>query len=250
MHSAGYKSKTDRLELAVADLKNTDQRERAKAARELAKAKSRLEEIDAATPPAERLLKEAEAARRKERAAKYDRRAAAIGRQLTEIGERLRRAQAAERPRRHSPWRPGAPVSPSQEHRFHVFLSFAGEQRDYVKGVADCLMARGYRVFYDAYQRTRMWGGHMTEHFDLALREESRRCVPFISRQYREKDWTRWEWRIALSRALEEEGFLLPARFDDTQMPGLPDSVYFMDLRQLTPGEFAAELEAKLGPVS
>lgn len=221
----------------MADLRSMDRRERAKAAKELATAMSRLGEVDPAAPRDERLAKEAEAARRKERAAKYDRKAAAFGQKLADIGERLRRMQATSRP---------LPAP----YRFDVFLSFAGEQRDYVERVADGLKARGYSVFYDAYEGTNMWGRHMTEDFDSVLREESRHCVAFISSQYREKSWTRWEWRSALARALEEDDFLLPARFDDTRMPGLPPTVNFVDLRGLTPVDFAEELAAKLVSVS
>lgn len=250
MSSSGLKSKAERLEAKLADLRSMDRRERAKAAREMTAARLRLGEIAVSTQLDERLIKEAEAEYRRKRAARYDRKAALIGEEMAELGERLRRLErAGSGAGSGAAQRAGGGSSP-KDYRFDAFLSFAGEQREYVKRVADGLIARGHRVFYDAYEKTRMWGTHMTEHFDSALRQESRRCVPFISRQYREKDWTRWEWRLAQERALKEDGFLLPARFDDTEMPALPGTVNFVDLRQLAPEEFAAELATKLGPVS
>jgi len=240
MSPSGYKSKAERLESEVADLKSMDRRERAKAAKELARARSRLGEIDVCASLEERLAKEAEAERFEQRAAKYDRKAAAIGQELTEIGDRLRRMRGSVRPGQGG----------DAVYRFDVFLSFADEQRDYVEQVADALTARGYRVFYDGYEDTNIWGRHMTEEFDSALREESRCCVPFISKEYREKKWTMWEWRSALARTLEDDDFLLPARFDDTKMPGLLPTVKFADLRKLTQEEFVVGLAAKLGPVN
>jgi len=43
----------------------------------------------------------------------------------------------------------------------------------------------------------------------------------FISKEYAEKPWTKHERRSDLSRALEEDEYVLPARFDDTELPGL-----------------------------
>ena len=49
----------------------------------------------------------------------------------------------------------------------------------------------------------------------------------FISQAYVEKAWTRHERRLALSRMIREPGeYILPVRFDDTSVPGLPTDVY------------------------
>jgi hypothetical protein len=47
--------------------------------------------------------------------------------------------------------------------RWDVPLSFAGAQRPYVEGVAQALKAAGIRCFYDADERTEMWGTHLAE---------------------------------------------------------------------------------------
>ena len=64
----------------------------------------------------------------------------------------------------------------------------------------------------------------------------------FISEAYASKAWTRHERRSALARALvEEDEYVLPARFDDTELPGLPPTTGYVDLRQYAPatlGEF------------
>ena len=43
--------------------------------------------------------------------------------------------------------------------------------------------------------------------------------------------------------------YVLPARFDNTRIPGLLDTVYYLDLRELSPNDLADNIEAKLGPV-
>ena len=44
-----------------------------------------------------------------------------------------------------------------QQFRYDVCLSFAGEDRTYVKEVAGELTVRGVKVFYDEYERSELW---------------------------------------------------------------------------------------------
>ena len=41
---------------------------------------------------------------------------------------------------------------------YHVALSFAGEDRDYVEKVAIQLRAAGVEVFYDLFHEADLWG--------------------------------------------------------------------------------------------
>jgi len=64
--------------------------------------------------------------------------------------------------------------------------------------------------------------------------------VVFISADYAGRDWTRLERRAALARAVAEAGvYVLPARFDDSQLPGLLPDMVTVDLRRYTPEQFA-----------
>jgi hypothetical protein len=70
----------------------------------------------------------------------------------------------------------------------------------------------------------------------------------FISEAYARKPWTVHERRSALARALEEEGeYVLPARFDDTELPGLRPTVAYVDLRELAPQTLVEFILEKLG---
>ena len=69
----------------------------------------------------------------------------------------------------------------------------------------------------------------------------------FVSAEYAARDWTRHERRAALARAVRERReYVLPARFDDTPLPGLPSDMVTVDLRSRTPHEFAAMIASKL----
>ncbi len=131
--------------------------------------------------------------------------------------------------------------------RWDVALSFAGAQRDYVKQVARALQARGVRCFYDADEEIDLWGKFLAEELPVIYGEHAAAAVMFVSAEYAERDWTRLERRSALARAMRERReYVLPARFDDTKLPGLLSDVSYIDLRTRTPEQFAAMIAAKL----
>ena len=128
-----------------------------------------------------------------------------------------------------------------------VALSFAGAQRDYVGQVAAALKALGVRCFYDADEQVRLWGTYLAEELPRIYARESMAVVVFISDEYASRDWTRLERRAAFSRAVVEAGvYVLPARFDDSELPGLLTDVVTIDLRLYTPEQFADLVAAKL----
>ncbi len=128
-----------------------------------------------------------------------------------------------------------------------VALSFAGAQRGYVGQVAAALKERGLRCFYDADEQVRLWGTHLAEELPRIYAEESAAVVVFISADHASGEWTRLERRAALVRAVAEAGvYVLPARFDDSKLPGLLTDVVTVDLRRYTPEQFAGLVAEKV----
>ena len=141
----------------------------------------------------------------------------------------------------------GADPGARPVRRWDVALSFAGAQRDYVGQVAEALKAQGVRCFYDADEQVRLWGTYLAEELPEIYARESAVVVVFVSADYAGRDWTRLELRAAFSRAVVEAGvYVLPARFDDSELPGLLSDVVAVDLRRCTAGEFADLVVEKL----
>ena len=131
--------------------------------------------------------------------------------------------------------------------RWDVALSFASAQRSYVGQVAQELQARGVRCFYDADEQIDLWGKYLAEELPAIYDEQAATVVVFISAEYAARDWTRLERRAALDQAVRERReYVLPARFDDTPLPGLLSSMVTVDLRSRSPQQFAAMIVAKL----
>lgn len=134
------------------------------------------------------------------------------------------------------------------EEEYEVVLSFAGEERPYVEAVAEYLRGVGIKVFYDKYEESTLWGKDLAEHLDKVYRGSARYCVMFISRHYAEKVWTTHERRSALARALEEKTeYILPARFDTTEIPGLRPTIGYVNLSDKSPEQLGELIIQKLG---
>ncbi len=138
--------------------------------------------------------------------------------------------------------------SPSTNRAYQVALSFAGEQRDYVDEVARWLAAKRIAVFYDKFEAVNLWGKDGVEHFHQVFAQDAQYVVMFISAEYVAKSWTRHERRAALSRQIAEDSeYVLPVRFDATEVPGIPSTLQYLDAKSLTPAELAALIAQKVG---
>lgn len=131
---------------------------------------------------------------------------------------------------------------------FDVCLSFAGEDRTYVRAVADELVGRAVRVFYDEYEEATLWGKNLYTHLDDVYQRQARYCVMFVSEHYVRKFWTAHERESAQARALvEPREYILPARFDRTEVPGLRTTTAYVELQDRAPASLAALICKKLG---
>jgi hypothetical protein len=136
----------------------------------------------------------------------------------------------------------------SFSERFLVAFSLAGEQREFVRPIAEAveqLLGLGTVFFYEWYE------GHLAAtDRDLVLKEiygsRSEVVVMCPSADYGAKGWTLAEWESIRARhmKLREPGDgaadrLLPMRVADGDVPGLLENTIWVDARQRTPGYLA-----------
>lgn len=136
------------------------------------------------------------------------------------------------------------------QREFDIALSFAGDDRHYVEEVAECLRGMGIKVFYDRYEKVTLWGKDLYAHLQDVYSKRSRYVVMFISKHYKRRLWTNHERRSAQARAFREnKEYILPARFDLTQIPGVLSTTGYIDLRNTTPSDLADLIRDKLGMI-
>ncbi|MFG3045550.1 toll/interleukin-1 receptor domain-containing protein [Streptomyces sp. NPDC048241] len=132
---------------------------------------------------------------------------------------------------------------------YEVCLSFAGEQRSYVEQVAAALKRAGVRIFYDDYEKVALWGKDLYEHLDYVYSKSAEYCILFASEDYARKVWTNHERKSAQARALiEHSEYVLPVRFDDSEIPGVRTTVGHLDASTVDPETLAQMIIQKLGP--
>jgi TIR domain len=182
----------------------------------------------------------------------------ALARRREQLGQTAEQIQSLELPVRRRSSTPQADATPSRERSaprrsrapakdYDVALSFAGEDRDYVEKVAALLQASGIKVFYDKFETVQLWGRNLADHLGEIYGKRSRFVMMFISKHYPHKGWPTHERQSAQARAIRENKIvLLPARFDDTEIPGLPSTTGYIDLRQSSPEQLAELIKQKL----
>ncbi len=137
-----------------------------------------------------------------------------------------------------------------EELEYDVGLSFAGEQRDYVRRVAEDLQYRGLRVFYDENEEDQLWGQNLVDYLSELYLKKCRYCILFASAEYGAKMWPNLERQSAQARDIAVMGdYILPVRFDDTEIPGLLPSIYYQDARKKSPEQIAGLFAQKIGYV-
>lgn len=130
---------------------------------------------------------------------------------------------------------------------FDLALSFAGDDRTYVHRVAELLSESGIRLFYDKFEEPDLWGKDLYSHLSEVYFSKARFTVMFISKAYAEKVWTNHERKAAQAKAFSlNTEYILPVRFDQTEVPGLLPTTAYVDAREKTPEALAKLLVAKL----
>ena len=118
---------------------------------------------------------------------------------------------------------------------YDAALSFAGEDREYAKTLADLLNKNGYSCFYDEDELANLWGKNLYDYLSSVYKDRARYCIMFISQHYERELWTNHERQMAQARAFKENReYILPVRLDDTEIPGISPTVGYLDLRSIT----------------
>lgn len=132
---------------------------------------------------------------------------------------------------------------------YDVALSYASEDKDYVEQVAAALKQKGIAVYNyrDEEERAKGWGKDLELHLRDLYSSKARYTVLFLSKHYAEKRWTKQEFEHAQASAfVSSREYVLPARFDNTELPGLLPVITYLDLRQMSPIELAETIARKV----
>ncbi len=127
-----------------------------------------------------------------------------------------------------------------------IGLSFSGVNRATAEELDAALKLLGVSTFLDSNHKPRLAGEELTVLLPGIYKEECFHCVPLISKKYVESVWAKREKNAALERALIEDGYLIPVRLDDTEVPGISGAIGYLDARRDSISEIADVIATKL----
>jgi len=121
----------------------------------------------------------------------------------------------------------------SDSYPYDIAISFAGEDRSIAHEIADRLRTSGISVFYDEYEKDNLWGKDLYEHLAEVYTEKAHYCLMLISEHYATKSWTNHERENAQARAFRQnEEYILPLRLDKTKIPGLRETIGYINFSE------------------
>lgn len=133
--------------------------------------------------------------------------------------------------------------------KYDLAISFAGEQRKLAESLARRLDASGYAVFYDEFEQAHLWGGDLSVVLGDVYEKQARHCLVIVSAEYVSKKWTNLERQNAISRFMQDRtDYILCLKTDETSLPGLPQVVGYVSLKELGESKVYNLLLQKLGP--
>lgn len=133
-------------------------------------------------------------------------------------------------------------------YEYDVALSFAGEEREYVREIAKKLKAKKLKVFYDEFEETNLWGKDLYQYLHYIYKECSLFCVVFVSSSYIKKAWTKHELKAAQNRAfLDNTEYILPLLLEPgINLPGLPDTIGYVSTKDHTISQIVKKICEKI----
>src|ERR1700741_5271826 len=123
-----------------------------------------------------------------------------------------------------------------------VFLSYASQDAEAAKRIADALRGAGVEVWFDAEG-----GLEHGDEWDAKIRKQIKECVLFIpiisaNTQAREEGYFRLEWELAAQRAMSIAAgvaFILRVVIDETREPAalVPDRFRMVQWTKIRGGD-------------
>ena len=131
--------------------------------------------------------------------------------------------------------------------RYDVGVSYSGKQLPYVQEVVTKLENDGFRVFFDRNCPDELLGEYLPSAFAKLYGKDFRFAAVFISRDYSKSPFCRAELEACVARNLRSrQAYLLPLRFDKTEIKPLNKLYGYADISHMASGECAELISSKI----
>ena len=129
-------------------------------------------------------------------------------------------------------------------YKYHIGISYASEQKEYVRKLQKSLEKFGINCFVDYLEPERLWGEYVPEKLRKIYIEECKLILVCLSKEYTEKDYTIFEGRLACERSLSGNTFLI-LKIDDVDLPWLNKTYGYLDAAKYPTDKIAEFIKKK-----
>ncbi|UOK49578.1 TIR domain-containing protein (plasmid) [Bacillus tropicus] len=133
--------------------------------------------------------------------------------------------------------------------KYDIAVSFAGEDREYVKSLVDTIINFNDQIsiFYDELEQVKLWGKDLYQYLSGIYTNQAKYCIIFVSENYIKKNWTKLELQSAQARAFSQDNeYILPILLDNTKLPGLPETIGYLNSKQFSKENIAQMIIQKI----
>ncbi len=110
------------------------------------------------------------------------------------------------------------------ERQYDIAISFAGENRNLARCIAEQLKELDISVFYDENHEVKYLGKKLTEEFEKVFLHNSKYVLCLLDFLHKEKMWPTFERDIFIKRVPKQE--VIPIYLDDSNFVGIPEDLY------------------------
>lgn len=128
-----------------------------------------------------------------------------------------------------------------------IAISYAGEDVEIARDLAEKLEAQGVSVFFAPSQQASLLGQRLEDILTKKYSATSRYVAVLVSEHFPVKDWARFELGVARGEEKQrKEAFVLPLRLADARMVEIPPDKAYLDLRAMDLDDAVAILVEKV----
>lgn len=125
--------------------------------------------------------------------------------------------------------------------KYDIAFSYASEQKEIIKYYSEKLQKLGLKIFIDTEHPELFVFKHVPDTLKAIYDNDETVMLIFLSREYAEKDFTKYESHIAFDRLLTEKRLAI-IKLDESTLPWLPSSFFYYDINKYSSDEICQSL--------
>lgn len=133
------------------------------------------------------------------------------------------------------------------KYKYDIAFSLAGEQKEFAQKLKNFLAENGLNCWIYTEHEHELAGRTMPNQFLNIFTQDSKYCIPVVSKDYIRKRWTELEGKYILQRWMSNEDFLIPLSLDNSIIPDLPTTVGYISLNNRSTKEIASLILKRVG---